>query len=236
MPFPHRARARAPSRRGALERESGSGPGRSLPWRTRSLRPWKSSSATFAPSACTRLAHHPGDAAVPPGAARLLSAWRSNRGAGGRSGGPKRSCRRSSPTIAIRASPAAKLQRSRHRDVAFAIAPRSCELAIPFAKSTCPVAAFVTTSAGRFAGSTASLLDRRFRASTITSCVGMDRTEGRRDLEHWAVAWPGGASPLIATGRRAAPTRPRRNRFQVPSALPLPLPRRQPLAGLSVGG
>jgi hypothetical protein len=46
------------------------------PWRTRSLRPQKSSSATFAPSACTgRLAHHPGDAAVPPGAARLLNAW-----------------------------------------------------------------------------------------------------------------------------------------------------------------
>ena len=33
-------------------------------------------------------------------------------------GGPKRACRRSSPTIAIRASPAAKLQTSRHRNVA----------------------------------------------------------------------------------------------------------------------
>jgi hypothetical protein len=33
-------------------------------------------------------------------------------------GRPKRSCRRSSPTIAIRASPAAKVQTSRHRDVA----------------------------------------------------------------------------------------------------------------------
>jgi hypothetical protein len=55
-------------------------------WRTRSLRPWKSSSATFAPSACTRLAHHPGDAVVPPGAARLLSAWRCSSAvrAGGR--------------------------------------------------------------------------------------------------------------------------------------------------------
>ena len=27
--------------------------------------------------------------------------------------------------------------------------------------------------------------------STITSCVGMERTEGRRDLDHRAVAWPG---------------------------------------------
>ena len=39
----------------------------------------ESSSTTFAPSACTRLAHHPGDAALPPGAARLLSAWRCAR-------------------------------------------------------------------------------------------------------------------------------------------------------------
>ena len=37
-------------------------------------------------------------------------------------GRPKRSCRRSSPTIAIRASSAAKLQTSRHRDVAIALA------------------------------------------------------------------------------------------------------------------
>jgi hypothetical protein len=29
----------------------------------------------------------------------------------------------------------------------------------------------------------ASLLDRRFRASTITSCVGTDGTDGRRDLD-----------------------------------------------------
>ena len=38
-----------------------------------------------------------------------------------------------------------------------------------------------------------SLLDRRFLASTITSCVGIDRTEGRRDLDHRAIAWPGEA-------------------------------------------
>ena len=63
----------------------------------------------------------------------------------------------------------------RDRLVAFAIAPRSCELAIPFAKSTCPVAALSRLplgdrdSAARFAG-------RRFRASPITSCVGTDGT------------------------------------------------------------
>jgi hypothetical protein len=36
-----------------------------------------------------------------------------------------------------------------------------------------------------------SLLGGRLRASTITSCVGMDRIEGGRDLDHRAVAWPG---------------------------------------------
>jgi hypothetical protein len=41
--------------------------------------------------------------------------------------------------------------------------------------------------------SAASLLDRRFRASTIPSCVGTDGIDGRRDLDHRAVAWPGGA-------------------------------------------
>ena len=41
--------------------------------------------------------------------------------------------------------------------------------------------------------SAASLLDRRFRAGTITSCVGTDGTDGRRDLDHPAIAWPGGA-------------------------------------------
>ena len=40
--------------------------------------------------------------------------------------------------------------------------------------------------------SAASLLDRRFRASTIPSCVGTDGIDGRRDLDHRAVAWPGG--------------------------------------------
>jgi hypothetical protein len=41
------------------------------------------------------------------------------------------------------------------------------------------------------------LLDRRFQTSTSTSCVGMDRTEGRRDLDHRAVALPGG--PVISS-------------------------------------
>ena len=36
-----------------------------------------------------------------------------------------------------------------------------------------------------------SWLGGRLRASTITSCVGMDRIEGGRDLDHLAVAWPG---------------------------------------------
>lgn len=36
-----------------------------------------------------------------------------------------------------------------------------------------------------------SLLGRRLPASTITSCVGIERTEGRRDLDQRAVAWPG---------------------------------------------
>ena len=80
----------------------------------------------------------------------------------------------------------------RDRKVAFAIAPRSCELAIPFAKSTCPVAALSRLplgdrdSAARFAG-------RRFRASPITSCVGTDVPTAARDLDHRAVAWPEGA-------------------------------------------
>jgi hypothetical protein len=38
-----------------------------------------------------------------------------------------------------------------------------------------------------------SLLDRRFRASTITSCVRHRPDRDRRDLDHRAVAWPGGA-------------------------------------------
>ena len=37
----------------------------------------------------------------------------------------------------------------RDSDVALAIAPRSCELAIPFAKSTCQIAALVTAPARR---------------------------------------------------------------------------------------
>ena len=41
--------------------------------------------------------------------------------------------------------------------------------------------------------SAATLLHRRFRASTITCCVGTDGIDGRRDLDHRAVAWPGGA-------------------------------------------
>ena len=35
-----------------------------------------------------------------------------------------------------------------------------------------------------------SLLERRFLASTMTSFVGIDRTDGRRDLDHRAIAWP----------------------------------------------
>ena len=34
------------------------------------------------------------------------------------------------------------------------------------------------------------LLGGRFRASTITCCMGTGRTEGRCDLDHAAVAWP----------------------------------------------
>jgi hypothetical protein len=36
-----------------------------------------------------------------------------------------------------------------------------------------------------------ALLGARLRASTITSCVGTGRTEGRCDLDHPVVAWPG---------------------------------------------
>ena len=35
------------------------------------------------------------------------------------------------------------------------------------------------------------LLGGRFRASTITCCMGTGRTEGRCDLDHTVVAWPG---------------------------------------------
>ena len=97
--------------------------------------------------------------------------------------------------------------RSRLRLVAFAIAPRSCELAIPFAKSTCPVAAFVAAAARRsrqcrqFAG-------RRFRASTITSCVGTDGTDGRPRPRSPGCRLARGSGHLIAAGTRAAPTRP----------------------------
>jgi hypothetical protein len=50
------------------------------PWRTSSRMTYKSSSATSDVSpAPFRLAHHPGYAAVPPRAARQLSAWQSNR-------------------------------------------------------------------------------------------------------------------------------------------------------------
>ena len=50
----------------------------------------------------------------------------------------------------IRSSALEPATSDRHqRLVAFAIAPRSCELAIPFAKSTCPVAASVTAAARR---------------------------------------------------------------------------------------
>ncbi len=77
--------------------------------------------------------------------------------------------------------------------VAFAIAPRSCELAIPFAKSTCPVAAFVTAAARR---------SRQCRQVCWTSIPSKPdhvlRRHGpvptvARDLDHRAVAWPEGA-------------------------------------------
>ena len=38
-----------------------------------------------------------------------------------------------------------------------------------------------------------SLLDRRFLACTITSCVGIDRTKGRRGRDHRGIARPGEA-------------------------------------------
>ena len=98
-------------------------------------------------------------------------------------------------------------RRARDSLVAFAIAPRSCELAIPFAKSTCPVAAFVAAAARRsrqcrqFAG-------RRFRASPITSCVGTDGTDGRPRPRSPGCRLARGSGRLIAAGTRAAPTRP----------------------------
>ena len=50
------------------------------PWRTSSLKSDESSSAaTCRELRPVRLAHRPGDAVVPPGAARRLSAWRSTR-------------------------------------------------------------------------------------------------------------------------------------------------------------
>jgi cytochrome d ubiquinol oxidase subunit I len=85
-------------------------------------------------------------------------------------------------------------------------APESCELAIPFAKSTCPVAAFVTAAARRsrqcrqFAG-------RRFRASPITSCVGTDGTDGRPRPRSPGCRLARRSVHLIAAGTRAAPTR-----------------------------
>ena len=109
----------------------------------------------------------------------------------------------------------------RDRKVAFAIAPRSCELAIPFAKSTCPVAALSRLplgdrdSAARFAG-------RRFRASPITSCVGTDGTDGRPRPRSPGCRLARGSGHLIAAGTRAAPTRPVERRMRRPHARPLP--------------
>ena len=60
--------------------------------------------------------------------------------------------------------------------------------------------------------SAASLLDRRFRAGTITSCVGTDGTDGRRDLDHPAIAWPGGAVIASLPAHALPPTRVRRRR------------------------
>ena len=126
-----------------------------------------------------------------------------------------------------------------YRDVAFAIAPRSCELAIPFAKSTCPVAAFVMAAARRsrqcrqFAG-------RRFRASTITSCVGTDGIDGRPRPRSPDCRLARGSGRLIAAGTRAAPTRPQQGPASRCSAPMLPdldaealsprRPRRRPLS------
>jgi hypothetical protein len=65
------------------------------------------------------------------------------------------------------------------------------ELAIP-RESTCPAAGFVTPPLGD-RDTAGRVLDRRFRASTIMSCAGMNGTDGRRYLDHRAVAWPEGA-------------------------------------------
>ncbi len=100
--------------------------------------------------------------------------------------------------------------------VAFAIAPRSCELAIPFAKSTCPVAAFVTAAARR-ARQCRQSAGRRFRASPITSCVGTDGTDGRPRPRSPGCRLARGSGHLIAAGTRAAPTRPQREPGSAPS-------------------
>src|SRR5947208_16943233 len=46
------------------------------------------------------------------------------------------------------------------------------------------------------------------RASTITSCVHTHRVEGRCDLSHRAVAWPGEAGVSSLTGHGLLPNRP----------------------------
>ena len=108
------------------------------------------------------------------------------------------------------------------RSVAFAIAPRSCELAIPFAKSTCPVAAFVTAAARR-SRQCRQVAGRRFRGSPITSCVGTDGTDGRPRPRSTSCRLARGSGHLIAAGTRAAPTRPQEKRFSARSTLPLSL-------------
>ena len=51
------------------------------------------------------------------------------------------------------------------------------------------------------------LLDRRLRASTITSCIGTAPTEGRREARSSAVAWPWPSGHLVSAGARAAGNR-----------------------------
>ena len=50
--------------------------------------------------------------------------------------------------------------------------------------------------------------ESRFQQAGSRSCVGRDRTDGRRDLDHVAAARPGRSGHLIAAAISAAPFRP----------------------------
>ena len=85
----------------------------------------------------------------------------------------------------------------------------SCELVIPFAKSTCPVAAFVTAAARR-SRPVPPVSGMLIPSKHDHGLLGTDGTDGRPRPRSPGCRLPRGSGHLIAAGTRAAPTRPQR--------------------------